>query len=169
MNHWKTATIALVVTIAILAVVLVSTATLSVPWLAREGVRSATTELQSTMQLTRMEAVKRNTDCRVVVDTGALTLQVFDTNATSSKSDDPLLHTVRLPASVSFARPDSGSAVTFDDLGSNSYEVVFASDGSVSSGQGEAVLFGGGTYQRLTLYVAGGIRVARWNGSGWES
>jgi Tfp pilus assembly protein FimT len=159
----------LVVTLFLAAVLLATTASLAIPWLAREAVRSATHEIQSALQLARVESVKRNGNCRLVMQTDERTMTVWDGKRTSSTSDDELLHTVRLPGSINFARPDGSPPVTFTDLGSSSYEVEFDSDGSVSSGEGEVVLFGGGVYRRLTVFVAGGTRVSHWTGSSWET
>lgn len=159
----------LVVLFAVAALIVVSTVTLSVPWLAREGLRSATHEIQSTLQLGRIEAVNRNRACRLLVDTSNGQLQILDSMGTDTTADDERLHVSSIPQSVSFARPDSGAAVTFTNLGGSLHEVEFDPDGTVGSGNGEVVLFGGGMYHRVTLYVAGGIQIEQWTGSGWES
>lgn len=162
--------IELMVVLALTVAVFASAATLSVPWMARESMRSATHEIQSALQWTRIEAVKRNGNCRLTVDPAQRTLRVWDAVGTpGTTSDDEMLRTVQLPGAVSFARPDLGSPITFTDVGNGTYEVVFTSDGSVASGQGEVVLFGGGAYRRLTLFGAGGVQVTRWSGSQWES
>jgi Tfp pilus assembly protein FimT len=159
----------LMIVLAFAAAIVVSTVTLSIPWLAREALHNATHELQSTLQLNRMEAVNRNRPCRFVLNTASRQLQVWDGMGTTATTDDVLLHTSSLSSAISFVRPDTGPAVTLTDLGGASYQTVFDSDGTVDSGDGEIVVFGGGQYNRLTLYVAGGIRIEHWNGAGWGS
>jgi hypothetical protein len=125
-------------------------------------------DVQSYLQLTRIEAVSRNRDCRFVVDTQSRIVQVLDGNGTSSTTDDTLLYETTLPPQVQFARPDSGSAVTLSQIGSSSaYETVFTSDGIVNAGSGEVAVFGGDEYNRVLVYGAGGVSVDRWSGSGW--
>jgi Tfp pilus assembly protein FimT len=152
------------------ALLLVATAAYSIPWIARESMRSSVYDLQTYLQLARIEAVSRNRDCRFVVDTSSRTLQVWDSNGTTATSDDTRLYNRALPTSVSFARPDGGSAVTYTQIGAgSSYQVVFTSDGTVSSGTGEAVVFGGQSFAKIEVFGAGGTRMEKWNGSGWVS
>ena len=92
---------------------------------------------------------------------------MYDLNDPASASDDILLHDVTLSSKISFARPDSGSAVTLTTLGGNLYGAIFASDGSVSAGAGLIALQGGDGSYRISLYGAGGVRVERWDGSSW--
>ena len=73
-------------------------------------------------------------------------------------------------SSISFARPDSGAAVGFSQVGGSSvYEVVFTSEGTVSTGVGSAHVFGGKRYGRISVFGAGGTAVERWDGSNWIS
>ena len=150
------------------ALVLAATAAYSLPWIARENMRSAVYDVQTYVQLARIEAVSRNRDCRMVVETSARTLQVFDSNGTAAKNDDTELYSRTLPSSVTFARPDVGSPVTFALISGDRYDVTFTSDGTVSSGTGEAVIFGGQRFARISVFAAGGTRVEKWNGNGWE-
>lgn len=161
--------IELVIVMALAAVTLVATATYALPWLARERARSAVYDVQSYLQLTRIEAVSRNRECRFVLDTSTKTMQVFDGSGTSATTgDDILLYATTLPDRVRFARPDSGAPVTLSQIGSSSvYETVFTSDGIVSSGTGDVALFGGDEYNRVMVFGAGGVSVDRWSGSGW--
>ena len=154
--------------ISLASVALVATATYALPWIAREKSRSAVYDVQSYLQLTRIEAVSRNRECRFVLDTASRVLQVFDGNNTSATSDDRLLYETSLPAQIQFVRPDSGSPVTLSRIGSTSmYETVFTSDGIVAQGTGEVALFGGNEYNRVLVFGAGGVSVDRWSGSGW--
>jgi len=160
--------IELVIVVALASVTLVATATYSLPWIARERARSAVYDVQSYLQLTRIEAVSRNRDCRFVLDTSTRSLQVLDGNGTSATNDDVLLYGTTLPSQIQFARPDTGSAVTLQQVGTSSaYETVFTSDGIVSAGTGDVALFGGDEFNRVMVFGAGGVSVDRWAGSGW--
>jgi Tfp pilus assembly protein FimT len=161
--------IELVIVVALASVTLLATATYALPWIARERARSAVYDVQSYLQLTRIEAVSRNRDCRFVLDTSTRSLKVFDGNGTTAtKGDDVLLYETTLPTQIQFARPDTGNAVTLSQVGTSSvYETVFTSDGIVSDGTGEVALYGGEEYNRVMVFGAGGVSVDRWAGSGW--
>jgi Tfp pilus assembly protein FimT len=155
--------------VAVAALVLIATAAYSVPWIAREKMRGAVYDVQLYMQLARIEAVSRNQDCRMVVDTSGGTLAVLDSNGTSSTADDLLLYSRRLPDSVEFDRPDSGSAVTLPQIGTGSrYQAIFASNGTVRNGGGEVVLHGAEQYGKVSVYGAGGTQVEKWNNGAWH-
>jgi len=115
----------------------------------------------------RAQAITRNRACRFQIDTASLRITVVDLNDPASTTDDILLHDATLSSKISFARPDSGSAVTLSSLGGNLYGAIFASDGSVSAGAGLIALQGGDGSYRISLYGAGGVRVERWDGSSW--
>jgi Tfp pilus assembly protein FimT len=159
--------IELMITMALIAAMVAGAAAFSVPWIARESARSAAHQLVSALQLTKMEAVKRNVDCRMTVETDLRRLRIWDSVGTSSTVDDILIFTVQLPEGIAFARPDSGDPVTFASIDSTTFALTFASDGSVSAGQGEVVLYGGGAYRRLSVYVAGGMEIQVWDGEAW--
>jgi prepilin-type N-terminal cleavage/methylation domain-containing protein len=170
MNNEKGMTlIELVIVMSLAAVALVASASYALPWIARERGRSAVYDVQSYLQLTRIEAVSRNRDCRFVLDTSTRTLQVYDDNGTpATQTDDVLLYEETLPDDIQFARPDSGAPVTLSQVGTSSvYETVFNSDGTVSSGSGEVALFGGNEFNRVIVFGAGGVSVDRWHGNGW--
>jgi Tfp pilus assembly protein FimT len=148
--------------------VVLATAVYAMPWVARERARSALYELQSYMQLTRIEAVSRNHDCRFVVDTATRTLQIYDSNGTGATGDDILLHETTLPPVIVFDRPDSGLAITLSQIGTSStYETVFTSDGVVASGTGTVAVYGGEEFNRIQVQGAGGVMVEHWDGSSW--
>ena len=158
----------LVAVLGLASAALLATATYALPWIARERSRSAVYDVQSYLQLTRIEAVSRNRECRFVVDTATRILQVYDGNATSSTSDDRLLYETTLPTKVTFARPDSGTAVTLSQIGtSTKYQTIFSSDGIVTQGTGLVSVLGGNEYNRVQVYAAGGVTVDRWSGSNW--
>lgn len=156
------------IVVAAAALMLVAAAAYSVPWIARENMRSAVYDVQTYIQLTRIEAVSRNRECRMVLDTSARVMQIFDTQGTVSTSDDTSLYRRGLPTSVTFARPDSGAAVTLASINSKSFHVIFRSDGTVRAGVGDVHIFGGQRYGKVSIFGAGGTQVERWNGSQWE-
>ena len=134
--------------------------------IAYESMRSTLYDAGSLLQMARIEAVKRNHECRFVVDPAARTMSVVDTNGTSTGSDDKILRVRPIPELVALARPDVGAPITFAPMGAT-FVVDFDHDGYVSQGSGEMVLFGGTRYNRLTIYAAGGVRYEKWNGSAW--
>jgi hypothetical protein len=129
--------------------------------MARERARAAVYDVQSYMQLTKIEAVSRNHDCRFVLNTATRTIQVIDTNGTSANlGDDFVLHETTLPERVNFVQPGGGSPVTLKQIGtSSSYETVFTADGIVSEGTGSVTLFAGQEFSRVTVLGAGGVEV----------
>jgi len=161
--------IEMLITVALLSLALLTSVPASVSWMVREDLRSATFEVHSTLQRTRIEAINRNRPCRLVIDTATRKLEIWDGKATVPTGDDELLRVANLPSSVVFARPDGGGpAITLPGLGGTSYGATFDASGPLSSGGGEIVMFGGNSYTRLTLFVGGGVDVEHWNGSSWE-
>jgi len=174
MNNQKGMTLfELMLVISLASVAVVATATYTLPWLAREKSRSAVYDVQSYLQLARIEAVSRNRNCRFVLDTSTRVVQVFDgngTDASTNTSDDTLLYEASLPSKVQFVRPDSGTPVTLSPIGSSGqYQTEFTSDGIVTLGTGEVAVFAGNEYNRVLVYGAGGVTVDRWSGSGWAN
>jgi hypothetical protein len=131
--------------------------------------RGAVYDLQTYMQLARIEAVSRNRECRLVLNTSTRTVAIFDGNGTSTTTDDTMLYRRQLPSSVSFSRPDAGSAVGLSQIdASSNYQAKFSSDGTVTLGSGSVCVFGGDMYGRVSIYAAGGTLVERWDGSNWQ-
>jgi len=161
--------IEMLIAVSALGLILIAGAAYALPWLARESAKGAAFDVQTYMQLARIEAVSRNHICRMELDTDAGQLQVIDGNGTpGSTADDVVLYERRLPETVSFARPDSGAAVTLDGIDATTFQVEFGSDGVVSLGAGEVCLLGGARYQRIQIFWAGGIQVNHWDGSQWK-
>jgi prepilin-type N-terminal cleavage/methylation domain-containing protein len=158
----------LLAVVAVLSVSLVVTISYSLPWMGKQTMRSTVHEVYGFVQLTRMEAVKRNHDCRFVLDTSSGALQVWDTNGTSNSADDDLLHDHTIPVSVEFARPNSGSVVSLQQVSTSQYQTVFGSEGTVSSGAGDVHLHGSESFGRLSVHAAGGAEISYWNGSAWQ-
>ena len=157
----------LLIVLAVASLGLLAVGTYAVPWIAREGLRSAIYDVQTYMQLARIEAISRNRDCRFVVDTATNRIGVLDTAGTASVGDDILLYESDLPDTVSFARPDTGSAVTLNNVSGTTFQTRFGNDGIVNIGTGEVVMFGGSKYEKVEVFGAGGIRIQKWNGTGW--
>jgi prepilin-type N-terminal cleavage/methylation domain-containing protein len=156
----------LMVVLLLSGLALAAGALFTVPALASEAMRSTLHDAGSLLQMARIEAVKRNHECRFVVNPPERTMSVIDTNGTSTGTDDIVLRVRPIPRVVALARPDSGSPITFSPDGTT-YVVDFDQDGYVSAGSGEMVLYGGERYDRLIVYAAGGVRYERWNGSVW--
>jgi len=164
--------IELVIVVAVAAMMLVIVAAISIPWLQREAMRSAVYDVQTYVQLAKIESVSRNRECRFVVNTSTGDLRVFDgagTDAATDTTDDILLYETTLPDNVTFTNPGVGAAVTLQDLGSGSYQLEFTSDGIVNAGAGEVMLQGGASFGRISVFAAGGVEVERWNGSAWNA
>jgi len=162
--------IELVIVVAVGALILAIVSAVSIPWMKKEAMRSAVYDVQTYIQLAKIEAVSRNRECRFVVDTTNRKLEVYDgsgTDAATDKTDDVLLYETTIPESVSFTNPQTGAAVTLDDMGTGAFQIEFTSDGIVNVGAGVVMLHGGSSFGRVSVYAAGGVEVERWNGSGW--
>ena len=157
----------LLMVVALAALLLVATAAYSVPWLARESMRSAAYDVQRSIQTARIQAVSRNHECRFVINTANRLVRVVDTMGTAALADDQILDEVELPDTISFARPDIGLPVTLTPLGGAWFGARFNSEGTVTQGWGEIVMFGGNQFGRISLFAAGGVQADRWNGSSW--
>lgn len=159
----------LLAVVAVASVTLVAAVGYSVPWMASQTMRSALHDVYGFMQLARMEAVSRNHACRFVIETSSGSLQVWDTQGTVSSVDDTLLHDQIIPTTVDFARPDSGSVITLQQVATTTYQTVFDSDGTVGSGAGDVLLHGSGSFGRLSIHAAGGAEIRYWNGTTWQA
>lgn len=157
----------LLVVLAVFALVLMFSLTHAIGWMGRVESRSAVYSVQSFLQRARMEAVSRNRACLFTLDTATGTIRVVDLVDVASNSDDLLVSAASLSPRISFARPDSGAAVTLASISGTTYGATFASDGSLSAGSGVVSLLGGAGYFRVSLYGAGGAVVERWNGASW--
>jgi Tfp pilus assembly protein FimT len=155
----------LVVLTLVAATVAVGTA-VTVPQIARQTMRSSLHSGGALLRAARTEAVKRNHACKFVIDLGARTMSVVDTQGTTTTTDDQVLRQSALPSVVNVARPDVGAPITF--AGSSPvFNVEFHADGYVTNGAGEMVFCSGTHYDRVVVYSAGGVRYQQWNGSGW--
>jgi len=155
--------IEMLMALAALSLLLLAVTAYAVPWIAREGTKGAIYDVQTYMQLARIEAVSRNRPVSLEVETALRRLQIVDS------SGSVVLYERTLPGSVSFALPGGGSPVSLDPAGGNLYRLTFGQDGTVTAGQGAVALYGGDVYERASVYAAGGIEVEHWNGSSWQA
>ena len=139
----------------------------SAPWLGRESMRSSANDMLAFVQLAKIEAVSRNRESRLVLDTGGGRLEILDSMGTSDPTDDTSLHAHHLPAAVRFERPDTGPLVTLADLGGGVYEAKFSADGVVAAGVGSVYFRGGDEYGVVELHGAGAVEIGYWNGTAW--
>jgi Tfp pilus assembly protein FimT len=153
----------ILVGLAILSMMVLAVSTYTIPWIAREGTKSAVYDVQTFAQLARIEAVSRNRNVYFEVETAMRRLQVVDSNGSL------VLHETTMPNSVNFAQPTVGTPVTLANVAGNLYRLTFDSDGTVTAGQGYVCLFGGNVYERASVFAAGAVQVENWNGSGWKA
>ena len=142
----------------------------SLPWLSKETMRSTAFDVQTYLQLARIEAVSRNRNVRFVIDTGNKQLEVWDGMGTASTVDDEVLYLTDIASSIEFVNPGVGDAVTMAQIGGgDEYQCIFSSDGTVGTGAGGAVVvYGGEEYGRVSVFDAGGIQVEKWNNGAWH-
>jgi Tfp pilus assembly protein FimT len=159
----------LLVVVAVATLVMALGAWTAAPRLAHETMRSTLHNGGALVQAARIEAIRLDRACRFVVDLDARTMYVADTNGTTTLADDIALRTYTMPSVVSVARPDAGSPITFTYVAGSVYHVEFDADGHVATGAGEMVLCAGGSYRRILVYGAGGVRYQRWDGSNWST
>ena len=161
--------IELLVVLSLAAVIVGVSAAYSIPAIARSKMRSAIHDVQSFMQLARIEAISRSRECRFVLNMTDGAFEVWDGNGTASTHDDILLRSRNLPRSVVFSRPDAGLPVSLQRVGdSMSFQTVFVADGIVRHGTGSVFLHGGYRYVSISVYAAGGMEMKQWDGSTWE-
>jgi prepilin-type N-terminal cleavage/methylation domain-containing protein len=159
----------LLTVMAIATLVLAVSVAFSVDWMTQQTMKSALYDIESHLEMTRVEAVNRNHECRFVIDTSDSTMQVLDGNGTDATGDDLLLYEARLPSSVVFADPEGGDPVSLDVIVDGSiYEASFGADGALSSNTGDVSLYGGEMFGRVSIFAAGGTQLESWNGSAWE-
>ena len=157
----------LLVVLAIVALVLMLSLTYAIGWIGKAECRGGVYSMQSFLQRARMEAVARNRACRFTVDTATRKMRVINLVDVANNSDDLLLSDTTLSSKLSFARPDTGDAVTLASISGTTYGATFASDGSLSAGAGVVSLLAGDGYLRVNLYGAGGAAIERWDGAAW--
>jgi len=141
------------VTIGVLAIM----AAVAIPgfsqWLPSYHLRSAAREVYSNMQLARVEAVKRNTNCVVNIDT---TLNKYDISPINK--DVPLS---QYGSGIVFEGPTTSyvteASVTFTSRGSASpHSFVYLTNSEKTA------------FYQIEIMPIGTISLTKYNGSTWE-
>jgi prepilin-type N-terminal cleavage/methylation domain-containing protein len=138
-----------------------------VPWINRERARSATFQIQTQLQLARIQAVSRNRATLFLLDVATPRVQIVDLNDPLTGIDDILLYDLVLSKRLAFTHPQGTDPVTLEPVYGPYFQATFAANGTVFEGAGAIVLHGGDRYDRLTLHGAGGTRVDHWDGAAW--
>ena len=167
-NERGASIVEIMIVVLLASFVVLITAQFTQKWIQRESMRSASFLLQTHMQLARTEAITRNRACRFQIDDTTREITVWDLNDPGINSDDILITEIDFPEGVDFALPVSGSAITLNNISGNLYEATFDSNGVVTSGSGYIAIAAGDAYRRVSIYVAGGVGMERWQASSWE-
>lgn len=140
------------------------------PLIGNEKARGAVYEIQSVVQLARMEAVTRNRETRLLLCPAQREMMVTDTFGTVSTSDDQMLYGATFAEGVMFQHPGGGAAVGWESLGGSPawFQIRFASDGTVEAGEGDVVVHGGEHYGRVAVFSSGASQVTKWRQGSWE-
>lgn len=162
--------------IAVIAVLAIL-ASIAVPgfsaWLPNARLKSAARDLYSNMQLTKIEAVKSNTDYTLEFDSGAGTYKMVDGSGTVRK-------TVTLSDYGSGVRFGSSAATSVDASPMVSDFVSYADDDSDgykegafnSRGTGEDgyvyITNDKGTSYAVGSRLSGAIVLLKWDGANWK-
>ena len=156
-----------IVVMAVLAIISAIGVSFASSWVRRERMRSAAFVIQTHMQMARVEAMSRNRDCRFTIDTSNNEVKVIDLMDPANNADDVEITTTLLPVEIDFDRPDTGSAITLNNLSGTVWETTFQQDGVVSSGSGDVFIATDEAYKRVSVYVAGGVHMRSWRAGGW--
>lgn len=159
----------LLIVVVLVGLTLMVAVSYSLAWLNAEEIRSSVYQTQMLVQLARVESVTRNRACDFTIDSSTRSAQVHDLNDLADTTDDITLANVLLSSKVNFASPDGNPAISLTNLSGTTYQALFASDGSVTSGAGVITLQGKDSYQRVSLFAAGGTKVQGWDGTAWKT
>jgi type IV fimbrial biogenesis protein FimT len=145
--------IELMVTIGVLAIM----ASIAIPgfsrWLPSYHLRSAAREVYSNMQLARLEAVKRNTDCTVTIDTdqNKYDISLINKDVPLSQYGSGVVFEGPSPSDVT----DAG--VTFTSRGSASLHIFAYLTNSEKT-----------AFYKIEVMPIGTVSLTKYNGSDWE-
>lgn len=149
-------------------------------WMPKYHLRSASSDLQSEFQLTKMKAVRNNSEWAIVFNAGAGTYQVVSGGADgdySTAGDNVVDKTVTLSDYGSGTGYGHGAATAAIGGGGFDNEITFAGDTVVFNGRGIINSPAGGYVylqnQTNGTYGAGvlgsGVIILRkWDGSAWD-
>lgn len=178
----------LLVIIAIIGVlVAVSVPTFSV-WLPNYQLKGAATDLYSSLQSVKMEAIRANGEYAAVFDPDNGSYQLVSGGADrdyGTAGDNVVTETVTLAnygAGTGYGNGDATDAidatrgwddwVTFDDVNDGANVVVFNARGMINSqtnGGGEVYLQNNNNRAYAVVVLATGvIRLRSWQGAGWQ-
>ncbi|MFQ5766853.1 MAG: GspH/FimT family pseudopilin, partial [Acidobacteriota bacterium] len=143
------------------------TVSFSINWLAKERLRAGSYQVFSQLNQARLQAVKRNRSCRFTVDTATRVLNVIDLQDPADPADDVEISREVLHPYLGFQMPDGTAPVTLNPLSGTRFEATFSSSGVVTSGAGNIALGADGQFRQVSLFVAGGMRLRRWDGTEW--
>ncbi len=144
--------IELIITIAILGTL----ASIMIPafsvWLPGYRLKSAARDVFSNMQLAKLEAIKRNQNCSVTMDTGndKYTVQCLGKTVLLSDYDN----------TVTFQGPGTGYITTAT--------ITFSSRGLCNIGNVYITNDIHSAYYNIQTSTSGGINLKKWNGTSWE-
>jgi len=180
MNEKAFTLIELLTTFIILGIML----TLAIPafsrWLPNYHLRSASDDLRSEFQLTKMKAIKDNGEWALVFNAGAGTYQVISGGADgdySTAGDNVIEKTVTLSQYGSGTHYGHGAATAAIGGGGFDNEITFAADTVVFNGRGMINSAAGGyvylqnnengTYGAGVL-SSGVVLLKKWDGAAWK-
>ncbi len=162
--------------IAILAVI----ATLGFPaiqqMIHRTAIEGTARETATLLQAARLEAIKRNRQAVVLIDTAVRSIEIFvnedaaDEPPPERHEADPEIGYLRLPPGVSFSAPSSQMAIDgFASEGTQGWAVILP-NGSVEAAG--AFRFGDehGNFLEMRVEPAATARtrLRKWDGEGWR-
>ncbi len=159
----------LLIVAALLALTVLLAGMYSLSYLNAEEARSAVYQTQMLLGLARTEAVTRNRACRFEIEGSERRIRVWDLNDPSVATDDIRLADVQISPKVVFQDPEGNTPITLQSLSGQLYGATFGADGSVSAGAGVVTLRAMDRFERVSLFGAGGTKVERWSGTGWQA
>lgn len=143
----------LMIVIAIIAILSAITVPNLIGWYRNQGLRNAVVELQSNLQLAKMNAVKQNQSCSININTGAGSYNIPDIGKTVSLAS--------YSGGVVFGSPPgqgtTAGLLTFNSRGFCSpFGSIYLTNRDNSA------------YYRTQVIISGGVVTSKWNGSNWE-
>jgi len=105
----------LLAVIGTICLLLLATSATYIPTLSTGSLEGSVHDLHVAIQIARVEAVSRNRDCRIEIDSNQHSVQIYDSLGTAGTADDRLLHQLDFPAGIQLTHPDA--SVTFTPEG----------------------------------------------------
>jgi Tfp pilus assembly protein FimT len=123
----------LLAVISAICLLLLATSAYYLPTLSTGSLESSVHDLHVAVQLARIEAVSRNRECRIEIDSNHHSVKIYDSLGTTGTADDQLLHQLDLPSSIQLTHPDS--SVTFTAEGTVNTPTLIGVDHASRHGQ----------------------------------